>query len=396
MAIPLSAVLLFAGLLAAQTPAVQPAPAPKAQAAAERAFEAKLQQVIKEAGANFLVLRPPPELPLPLDSDAAQRCAGKAQDYAILRARITFVQAGRAPEDDVAIFHRFIRKVAADLKVNPEQAVLLYGSLTRSGDAKAGDPLVENAVRAGFIAEILRDSKLTSDQRRRMTAKLDRCRNALGSALAAEIGAPDVDVVVEQWKTRRPYSAEELKKLPPRVQPLSMKLLAPPAVAQVPAKSGSVLSYLDVGRAAELASEAWEGAKRFMGKCYRFVKDALDSILPEGWRSEVGQKSAYQFAKSLNSNPKLFDRLKLRRVPVEELPGGLPPIGAIVVYGRSQCGFSPAHGHIEIVVSRNPPKTCSDGCADLDKGRLACIQKKGKTGYVNVYIPVTDSAPAGG
>ncbi|MBI5883845.1 MAG: hypothetical protein HZB91_12170 [Elusimicrobia bacterium] len=78
---------------------------------------------------------------------------------------------------------------------------------------------------------------------------------------------------------------------------------------------------------------------------------------------------------------------------MEELPGGLPPIGAIVVYGRSQCGFSPAHGHIEIVVSQNPPKACSDGYTDMDKGRLTCIRKKGKTGAVSVYIPVNDAAP---
>ncbi|MBI5624628.1 MAG: hypothetical protein HY924_12690 [Elusimicrobia bacterium] len=392
MTAPLSVVLLLAAAaVSAQAPAAKPQ-----KPAAERAFEVKLAEAVKEAGVAFLVLRPPPPIPSPSqDASVTERCASRVQDYAILTARVAYVQAGRPEGDDLATFHRFIRKVAGDLKVNRDQAVLLYGSLVRSKDLAGGDPVVENAVRAGLIAELLRDQKLTQAQKKRLVAKLDLARKALETGLVSDSGLPDVNAVVEQWQTRRPLSREELGKLPPRVQPQAFKVATPPAVRPMDPKEGGILSYLDMDRAASLASEVWEGAKGFMGKCYRYVKSALDSILPEGWRSDVGQGSAYQFAKSLNANPKLFDKLKLRRVPVEELPGGLPPIGSIVVYGRSQCGFSPAHGHIEIVVSQNPPKACSDGCTDMDKGRLTCIRKKGPTGAVNVYIPVRSVAPDG-
>ncbi|MBI4676828.1 MAG: hypothetical protein HY748_04535 [Elusimicrobia bacterium] len=68
-------------------------------------------------------------------------------------------------------------------------------------------------------------------------------------------------------------------------------------------------------------------------------------------------------------------------------------LGSIIVYGRGQCGFSSEHGHIEVVVSRNPLQACSDGCMDVPKSRLACIQERGQKGWVNVYIPAR-SQPA--
>ena len=228
----------------------------------------------------------------------------------------------------------------------------------------------------------------------RLAAKLDLARKVLEEGLSGDDQSFDPNAVINAWVTRNMSSKEYLASLPPRVQPLSMKTIVPPGLSGAPAKPGGVLAYMDWDRASELASEAWENAKRFAGKCYRYVKAALDEILPEGWRSEVGQGSAYQFAKSLNSDPALLKKLKLRRVPVEELPGGMPPVGAIVVYGKNQCGFSPVHGHIEIVVSHDPPKACSDGCTAMDKGRLTCIRNKGKTdargrpGQVNVFIPV--------
>ncbi|MBI5209381.1 MAG: hypothetical protein HY927_05340 [Elusimicrobia bacterium] len=154
--------------------------------------------------------------------------------------------------------------------------------------------------------------------------------------------------------------------------------------------SGGVLDFLDWDRAKKLAASALRNARTFVGLCYGYVQKSLNSILPAGWRGEVRQASAYQFASSLNANPKLFDKLKLRRLPVEELGGGLPPVGSIVVYGRGQCGFSPEHGHIEIVVSHDPPKVCSDGCTALTPGRLMCIRKGGAKGGVNVYIPARE------
>ena len=106
----------------------------------------------------------------------------------------------------------------------------------------------------------------------------------------------------------------------------------------------------------------------------------------------MGGASAYQFAKSINRNPKLFDKLKLRKIDPGSLPGGVLPIGSIIVYGRGQCGFSAAHGHIEIVVSSNPPKACSDGCMSVTPNRLKCITKNSPKGYVNVYVPARETA----
>ena len=158
-------------------------------------------------------------------------------------------------------------------------------------------------------------------------------------------------------------------------------------------KGENIFSYLDWNKAKELAQEAWDGAKRFTGHCYAYVKDALDNVLPDGWRSEVGQASAFQFANSINKNPKLFDRLKLRKIDPSTLPDGIPPVGAIIVYGRGMCGFSRAHGHIEIVVSSKPPKACSDGGEDIPPSRSKCIQKYSPKNWVNVYVPVRTPGP---
>jgi hypothetical protein len=167
----------------------------------------------------------------------------------------------------------------------------------------------------------------------------------------------------------------------------------PPAEPPLVLKDKSILTYLDWNKAKELAHDVWENAKGFTGYCYAAVKDSLDTILPKGWRSQVGPSSAYQFANSLNQNPKLFDKLKLRKIDPKTLPDNKFPVGAIIVYGRGMCGFSAEHGHIEIVVSVDPPKACSDGCEGIPAGRLQCIEKYSTKGWVNVYEPVRSLAP---
>jgi hypothetical protein len=162
------------------------------------------------------------------------------------------------------------------------------------------------------------------------------------------------------------------------------------AAVQPAPQSDRLLSIIDWDKAKQLAQTAWERAKSFSGYCYRFVKDALDTVLPAGWRNEVGQGSAYQFATSLNSDPKLFDKLKLRKVDFNALPDGVLPIGAIIVYDRGMCGLDPEHGHIEVVVSQEPLKACSDGCMDITK-RLSCI-KDSPQGKVNIYVPARTPA----
>jgi hypothetical protein len=162
----------------------------------------------------------------------------------------------------------------------------------------------------------------------------------------------------------------------------------PPADASSVLKDQGILAYLDGDKAQELAHKVWEKARGFTGYCYAAVKNALDDVLPKGWRSQVGAASAYQFANSLNQNPKLFDKLKLRKIDPNTLPDQRLPVGAIIVYGRGMCGFNAEHGHIEIVVSSDPPKACSDGCEGIPASRLQCIDKNSAGGGVSVYEPV--------
>jgi hypothetical protein len=166
----------------------------------------------------------------------------------------------------------------------------------------------------------------------------------------------------------------------------------PPAEPPMVLKDQSILAYLDWNKGKELAHDVWQNVKGFSGYCYAAVKDALDTILPKGWRGEVAPASAYQFASSLNGNPKLFDKLKLRKIDPRTLPGKKFPVGAIIVYGRGMCGFNAEHGHIEIVVSSDPPKACSDGCEGIPASRLQCIDKYSAKGWVNVYEPVRTPA----
>jgi hypothetical protein len=158
-------------------------------------------------------------------------------------------------------------------------------------------------------------------------------------------------------------------------------------------KSDSIYTYLDWHKAKELAQNVWDNAKGFTGYCYAAVKDSLDTILPSGWRKDVAPASAYQFASSINRNPKLFDKLKLRKIDPSTVHDKELPVGAIIVYGRGMCGFSREYGHIEIVVATKPAQACSDGCESIPPSRLSCIDKYSPKGWVNVYVPVKSPTP---
>ena len=389
----LLAVLLTAAAAAPQAkhrpPAKSPQPAPQASA-----VEQGFPRTLEEASKAFLAKQALPTLSLPADPGYAERHKAAIEGYAELSARAAYVQAGRPEADDLATFHAFVRKVAKDLKADPEQSVAIYGYLVRGAGAPPMDPTVEKAVRAEFLADLLSEPKLPPEQQKRLAQSLERARLSLGQSLSADDESIEPGSVINGWVTQNQSEARPSQSGPRRVTGPSMRMVVPPDMSQAPAQAGSVLAYLDWPRAKALAAEAWENAKRFTGKCYHYVKDALDSILPSGWRSDVGQNSAFQFAKSLNSDPRLFDKLKLRRVSAQDLPGGVPPIGSIIVYGANQCGFNRKHGHIEIVVSQNPAKACSDGCADIDQRRLNCIQNSGQSGAVNVYVPVRGLASA--
>ena len=176
----------------------------------------------------------------------------------------------------------------------------------------------------------------------------------------------------------------------PAAQP-SLKVKAPPAAKPAARAKPDLRACIDPQNATKLARYVWNHAVGFTHRCYAFVYRAVKDVL--GWDRRIPPGSAYQFAKSLNGNPKLMDKLKLRKIDPRTLPGGVPPVGAIVVYGRGMCGFSRKHGHIEIVVSNKPPQACSDGCMPMTSSRLRCIQTNSPKGFISVYVPVR--SPAG-
>ncbi|MCX5796024.1 MAG: hypothetical protein NTY77_11065 [Elusimicrobia bacterium] len=223
--------------------------------------------------------------------------------------------------------------------------------------------------------------------------------DSLRTRVAAATDAQSLDRLFDNAGLARPAPIPQTVFPTAQAEPKFAARPAAPKTAQPPAadaplvlKDEGIMAYLDGTKAKALAQKVWAKAKGFSGYCYAAVKGALDSILPSGWRSQVGSASAYQFATSLNRNPKLFDKLKLRKIDPSTLPDKKLPLGAIIVYGRGMCGFSPEHGHIEVVVSVDPPKACSDGCEGIPPSRLRCIERNSPKNWVNVYVPVRSPA----
>lgn len=109
---------------------------------------------------------------------------------------------------------------------------------------------------------------------------------------------------------------------------------------------------------------------RFTGRCYEYAGIAIENVglMPKGagaWKAAgVPVDSAADFVQVEKSS--VSDRF----VRLRPQSWSCLPVGTIVVWNRSVCGFNATHGHIEIVVSRNasyPSETrlCSDGCQTL-------------------------------
>lgn len=129
------------------------------------------------------------------------------------------------------------------------------------------------------------------------------------------------------------------------------------------------------------ANEVKSGALGYsIGYCYGYVWNAMIRTLglsdPWGKAAQVGLglNSAYMFGDWADSHPEeLYDIFGLQRI---ESSAADAPVGSTIVWDRGQCGFSSAHGHIEIVVS--PNYACSDFCGYM----------RNNCGDPGVYMPV--------
>ncbi|MDD4952909.1 MAG: hypothetical protein PHV85_10200 [Desulfovibrionaceae bacterium] len=359
--------LLFSLLwLAASAPAAQQAPADPAQL-----FQ-KDQARLIEAGKEW--------------TDYLDKVAPEAKEkYGPELARI---------KTDIAAAQDLEQLKPAELRLETWRKSMLrelfpslQGSLSQSGQSAQ---LVQAQVQAYQALAKLQQSSLSPRQKK----AVESLRGRIG--LAAD--SQSLDRLFDNAGFARPETMPQplapITQAPTAALPQAgLKTSQPPAAEAPEPPSEGILSYLDVSKAKKLAQSIWSKAKGFSGYCYAAVKEGLDKILPSGWRSQVGPASAYQFATSLNRNPKLFDKLKLRKLDPAALSDRKLPVGAIIVYGRGMCGFSPKHGHIEVVVSENPPKACSDGCMGIPSSRFDCIKKNSPRNWVNVYVPVRSPAP---
>lgn len=131
--------------------------------------------------------------------------------------------------------------------------------------------------------------------------------------------------------------------------------------ASEPGNSGG--SGYDAGLANALADAAYAGAVGYsMGRCYEYVWYALKSAtgMTEARANQLGipATSAYQFGDWADANPSaLYSDFGLEKISSTAADA---PVGSVIVWEPGQCGFSSAHGHIEIVAS--PGYACSDFC----------------------------------
>lgn len=353
---------------------------------------------VRDAERAFASGLPLPEVREPRTPEEKQRYGRQFDNFETLIAQAGYIQSGRGPQDDPDTWNAMVLQVAGKLNLDSETALKLYGSLRRPGTGPGGEgDTAEAGLRAGLIAEVLENPQLRVSSHRDLAQKLERTRRRLMTDLmddgsAAAPAAARADRIIARRTTYG--DARDLGNIPPQVRPLSFK------PADVPPTenggfAGKVLAFLDTQRAHELADAVARRASGFRGRCYAFVKAGLKKILPSGWYGWLyeDQGSAYKFTENLRENPKMLDKLKLRKLSAEDIPDGVPPVGSIIVYGRGVCGFNPRHGHIEVSVGGDPPRYCSDGCTRDDRHR--CIKANlGVKDRVNVYVPVTDEALA--
>ena len=159
--------------------------------------------------------------------------------------------------------------------------------------------------------------------------------------------------------------------------------------AQVSAqRSGQLPEDYDPEKAQLLASIALRNnIGYFSHRCYQFVANYMEwagIIKPWQWSSlGISPVSPADFAAWADAKPvALRKQLSLVKMETPEKVADLP-LGGIVVYQRGACGFSPKHGHIEVVVA--PNKLCSDGCQTF---MASCLSNPSVRSGISVYVPV--------
>ncbi len=212
-------------------------------------------------------------------------------------------------------------------------------------------------------------------------------------AAAAPSGAAPVDAGRVLFDGARPAGAAAFApaafQYPPRspirytrfssARPDDLSLTPPPPAPPAPAAGSDWSSVLDASRAARLARDVMGRAIGFTHRCYEYVADAMmASGLFRGpsdanarkrfgyyWPPGVAGASAYQFA-ALKNEPAVMRRTGLSTLDPRTRP---LPVGTTIVYNRGCMGFSPKHGHIEVVTKARTGGAaqsfyaCSDGCA---------------------------------
>jgi len=116
----------------------------------------------------------------------------------------------------------------------------------------------------------------------------------------------------------------------------------------------------DATLGSQLAAAAKSGSAGYsMSACYEYVWRALRSVI--GYQIEslpIPATSAYQFGEWVIANPSTARaELHLARTST---PASSAPRGSVIVWPRGVCGYSSAHGHIEI--AQGDGTACSDFC----------------------------------
>lgn len=153
-------------------------------------------------------------------------------------------------------------------------------------------------------------------------------------------------------------------------------------------ESGAALcSGYDAAKGARLARQARrrEGY-RSQSLCYRYVKGHLEAtgIPIRNYLDASHELSAYRFTAWAKSSPNELRTIGFSELPRAQVDMNNLPIGSIIVWDRGECGYSSAHGHIEVVISRD--RACSDFCGRIKRG----------CGTPNVFVPVRQGSSCGG
>ena len=415
----LACLLLLASISAAAAPKARPRKpvvVPKTKTVDKQAFEQTYQLVFLQAGQSFLKDEPMPD-PEVLEAFRASLLEPELSSATAAKQRIEAligdaecVQAGPgAVATDV--YTLMVGHVSRSLDVGAivEQNFLPNGRAGRSLDAgekvlvaacqaearnqaydrrgyyqyclgrKVSEGVYLDAARMASVSggpgggpscpRVL--AAVAADKSRfapKMTEDLARKIEATRAGLLSGLAVPgDGGAVVAPWETNPVAAGVWGKRAPPRGGATDLRQAAGLKVNEPP------LNSADLSAGTKLARIAVNDEIGFTGYCYSYVKSALQKagiVDRSAIDSQNAGAHAKLFAEFVEKHPALLKR-KLLRIPVPSWP---LPIGTVVVWSPSACGYSAKSGHIEIVTRIKPPQACSDGCGTF---QTACLDELG-------------------